>query len=66
MEAAVDSLSALILHHQGEGDYEGVAALLAEKGIVPPDLQAELDKLDDLGIPRDIVFRQGWSVLTGG
>ncbi|MDP2956441.1 MAG: hypothetical protein Q8N53_08460 [Longimicrobiales bacterium] len=66
MEAAVNSLSALILQHQGEGDYESVGALLAEKGIVPPDLQAELDKLDGLGIPRDIVFHQGWSVLTGG
>ena len=65
MEAAVNSLSALILQHQGEGDYDGVAKLLAEKGVVPPDLQAELDKLDGLGIPRDIVFQQGWSVLTG-
>ena len=66
MEAAVDALSALILQLQGEGDYDGVAALLAEKGVVPPDLQAELDKIDGLGIPRDIVFQQGWSVLTGG
>jgi len=66
MEAAVNSLSALILQHQGEGDYDGVAALLAEKGVVPPDLQAELDKLDGLGIPRDIVFEQGWNVVTGG
>jgi hypothetical protein len=30
---------------------------------VPADLQAELDKLDDLGIPRDIVFEQGVEVL---
>jgi hypothetical protein len=65
MEAAVNSLSALILQYQGEGNYEAVAALLAEKGIVPPDLQAELDKIDGLGIPRDIVFQQGWGVLTG-
>jgi hypothetical protein len=33
--------------------------------VVPADLQAELDKIDGLGIPRDIVFQQGWSVLTG-
>lgn len=65
MDAAVDELSALILQLQGEGDYEGAGALLAEKGVVPPDLQAELDKIDGLGIPRDIVFQQGWSVLTG-
>jgi hypothetical protein len=66
MGAAVDALSALILQLQGEGDYDGVASLLAEKGVVPADLQAELDKIDGLGIPRDIVFQQGWSVLTGG
>ncbi|HSG07889.1 MAG TPA: hypothetical protein VLA36_06015 [Longimicrobiales bacterium] len=65
MEAAINSLSALILQHQGEGDYDGVARLMAERGVVPPDLQAELDKLDGLGIPRDIVFEQGWSVLAG-
>jgi hypothetical protein len=65
METAVNSLSALILRHQGEGDYTGVTALMAERGVVPPDLQAELDKLDGLGIPRDIVFVQGASVLFG-
>jgi hypothetical protein len=65
MESAINSLSALILQHQGEGDYDGVARLMAERGTVPPDLQAELDKLDGLGIPRDIVFVQGESVLFG-
>ncbi len=65
MDAAVDELSALILRLQGDGDYDGAAALLAEQGVVPPDLQADLDKIDGLGIPRDIVLQQGWSVLTG-
>jgi hypothetical protein len=65
MDAAVDELSALILTLQGNGDYDGAGALLAEKGVVPADLQAELDRIDGLGIPRDIVFQQGWSVLTG-
>jgi hypothetical protein len=63
MGRAVDALAAVILELQGEGDYDGVAELMADKGIVPPDLQAELDKLDDLGIPRDIVFEQGVEVL---
>lgn len=66
MGRAVDELSRLILTLQGDGDYAGVDALMREKGLVPPDLQAELDKLDGLGIPRDVVFEQGWSVLTGG
>jgi hypothetical protein len=66
MGQAVDALAAVILQLQGEGDYDGVSRLMAEKGVVPPDLQAELVKLDGLGIPRDIVFDQGASVLFGG
>ena len=66
MREAVAGLSNLILTLQGDGDYEGVAQLIEEKGIVPPDLQADLDRLDAAGIPRDIVFEQGVSVLFGG
>jgi hypothetical protein len=63
---AVDALSEVILTLQGNGDYQGVDDLMNEMGMVPPDLQADLDRLDALGIPRDIVFEQGWDVLTGG
>ena len=65
MRAAVDGLSELILTLQGNGDYEGVDQLMAEKGVVPTGLQADLDRLDALGIPRDIVFEQGIGVLFG-
>ena len=65
MRAAVDGLSELILTLQGNGDYEGVEALMTEKGVVPPELQGDLDRLDALGIPRDIVFEQGIGVLFG-
>ncbi len=37
----------------------------AFRGTVPPGLQADLDRLDSAGIPRDIVFEQGVSVLFG-
>ena len=66
MRAAVAGLSEMILTLQGDGDYEGVAQLIEEKGIVPPELQADLDRLDSVGIPRDIIFEQGVSVLFGG
>jgi hypothetical protein len=66
MAHAVDALSELILSLQGNGDYAGVDQLINEQGIVPPELQADLDRLDGLGIPRDIVFEQGVSVLFGG
>ncbi len=63
---AVDALSEVILTLQGDGDYQGVDDLMNEMGLVPSDLQENLDMLDALGIPRDIVFEQGWSVLAGG
>ena len=65
MRTAVAGLSELILTLQGNGDYDGVAQLMEEKGVVPPELQADLDRLDSAGIPRDIVFEQGVSVLFG-
>ena len=66
MREAVGGLSELILTLQGDGDYDGVATLMEERGFVPPELQADLDRLDSAGIPRDIVFEQGVSVLFGG
>jgi hypothetical protein len=66
MARAVDALSELILSLQGNGDYAGVDRLINEQGIVPSELQADLDRLDGMGIPRDIVFEQGVSVLFGG
>ena len=65
MREAVAGLSELILTLQGDGDYEGVAQLMEERGVVPPELQADLDRLDAAGIPRDIIFEQGVSVLFG-
>ena len=55
-EQAVRDLSARILTLQGDGDYAGVAALVAEMGQVGPRLQADLDRLAEQSIPVDIVF----------
>lgn len=63
MKAAVDSLSNLILTLQGNGDYDGVAKLVAEKGEIGEQLQKDLDRLKAANIPVDIVFDQGVSVL---
>lgn len=65
MPRAVDALSEVILTLQGDGNYEAVDELMREQGIVPPELQDDLDRLDTLGIPRDIVFEQGVDVLLG-
>lgn len=63
MEIAMKDLSSLILTLQGNGDYEGVKKLVAQKGIIPADLQADLDKLSEQNIPVDVVFEQGIEVL---
>ncbi len=63
MKLAMDALSEKILTLQGDGDYDGVAALVAEKGSIDAALQADLDRLASAGIPVDIVFEQGVDVL---
>jgi hypothetical protein len=63
MDKAVDSLSELILTIQGNGDYQGVAALVKEKGIISEALAADLARLEQANIPVDIVFNQGKQVL---
>ncbi len=60
---AMNALSETILTLQGDGDYEGVAQLVKEKGIIGAALQKDLDMLAQKGIPVDIVFNQGSEVM---
>ncbi len=60
---ATEDLSRLLLTLQGDGDYQGAAKLVTEKGVIGPQLQSELDRLSEQGIPVDVVFRQGVDVL---
>ncbi len=62
-QKAMDALSEKILTLQGDGDYDGVASLVADKGIIKTQLQADLDRLSAKGIPVDIIFEQGVKVL---
>jgi hypothetical protein len=63
MRAAVDALAEQILRFQGDGDYAGVARFMAERGKLSPELQKDLARLGSQGIPVDIVFEQGSTVL---
>ncbi len=63
MQQAMNALSDKILTLQGDGDYDGVSELVAEKGLIKPELQSDLDRLAEEGIPVDIVFEQGVEVL---
>lgn len=61
-EAMLD-LSNTILVIQGNGDYDAAKKILDEKGYIQDQLQADLDRLKAKGIPKDIVFEQGLTVL---
>ena len=63
MQIAMEELSNIILTLQGNGDYEGVTRLVAEKGIISDDLQKDLDMLSEQNIPVDVVFQQGLKTL---
>jgi len=63
MASAMTDLSRLLLTLQGDGDYEGARELLETKGIISEQLQADLDRLTNAGIPVDITFQQGIAEL---
>ena len=63
MGAAVEALSELILTLQGDGNYGGVAELVATMGMIKPDLASDLARLEAANIPVDIHFNQGKKVL---
>jgi len=52
-----------ILTLQGNGDFEAVEKLVKNKGIIPVQLQKDLDRLKEKQIPVDIIFEQGTQVL---
>lgn len=63
MKKATMDLATLILTIQGDGDYDRAEALVRDKGSMTPQLKADLDKVNQAGIPVDIVFEQGKAVV---
>ncbi|HEY0310659.1 MAG TPA: Zn-dependent hydrolase [Luteimonas sp.] len=61
--AAIEALSRKLLTIQGDGDYAAAKRLADEKGVVGPELAADLEKLEAAGIPIDVRFEQGLDVL---
>ena len=62
---AMNGWAALILQIQGDGNVEFATKYRAENGGITPALQADLDKINGAGIPRDITFIQGADILLG-
>lgn len=63
MQEAVKSFVAKVITLQGDGNKAEIDQWIKEKSIVAPDLQKNLDKIKDAGIPKDIVYHQGADVL---
>ncbi len=61
-EASVE-LTQKILKIQGDGNYEAASAWINTNGKISPQLQADLDRVNEKGIPSDIYFEQGPSVV---
>lgn len=65
MKLAVEKLADDILVHQGNGDYEGVKAWIDEDSVIKGELQADLDRVNEAGVPVDIYYNMGPQVLLG-
>ena len=63
MKVAVEKLAGDILQHQGDGDYEATKAWMGDMTVIQPTLQADLDRVNEAGIPTDIYFKMGPQVL---
>jgi len=59
MKRAMLHLSEMVLVIQGDGDYDSASSLIKEKGFIREELQNDLSRISEAGIPRDIYFEQG-------
>ena len=62
-ETAMNKLSKLIITLQGNGDKAAVEKTQKEKAVITAELQKDLDRLTQKGIPVDVIFEQGVDVL---
>jgi len=63
MTEAMNCLAKDIIVLQGNGDYAGVVKLFNEKGLIKDELKADLKKVSEASIPKDLIFNQGPKLL---
>ena len=63
MKQAMFDLSKQILTIQGDGNYELSKKMIEESGSIREELQHDLNRIGEAGIPVDIVFEQGPKIL---
>jgi hypothetical protein len=62
-ESSMNELTNKILVLQGNGDKAAVEKVQKEMALIHADLKSDLDRLSKKGIPVDVIFEQGLSVL---
>ena len=63
MKVASKELTQKILKMQGDGNYDEASAWINTNGNISDQLQADLDRVNEKGIPSDIYFEQGPTVV---
>ena len=63
MKVASAELTQKILKMQGDGDYEAATKWIETDGVIKDQLKADLQRVNDAGIPVDISFKQGANIL---
>ncbi len=63
MTETMKELGEKILTIQGNGNYEAAKQMVEEMGHIREQLQADLDRIANAGIPRDIRYNQGKEVV---
>jgi hypothetical protein len=61
--AGMNALATKIITLQGDGDYAGVGNFNDQYGKITPETQKDLARLASLGVPVDVIFDQGVSVV---
>ena len=62
-ESSMNELTNKILVLQGNGDKAAVEKVQTEMALIHADLKSDLSRLSKKGIPVDVIFEQGLSVL---
>jgi hypothetical protein len=62
-ESSMNELTNMILVLQGNGDKAAVEKVQKEMALIHTELKSDLDRLSKKGIPVDVIFEQGLSVL---
>ena len=63
MTETMKELGEKILTIQGDGNYDAAKQMVDEMGQIREQLQADLDRIANAGIPRDIRYKQGKEVV---